>query len=118
MTTLLRRFVAHLIVNALAIWLVAQVVSGIHFDGNLIALLAVALIFAIVNTLIKPVVNLLTLPLTVLTLGLFALIVNALMLLLTGALAPSFSVDGLIPALIGGIVIGIVSTVLNWFIKG
>jgi putative membrane protein len=97
----LGRLVAHLIVNALAIWLVAQVVAGIHFNGDLIALVVVALIFAVVNTLIKPVVNLLTLPLTVLTLGLFALIVNALMLLLTGALAPSFSVDGFIPALIG-----------------
>jgi len=111
------RLLAHLVVNAFALWLAAQVISGVHFDGNLLALAVLALIFGIVNTLIKPLVVLLTLPLTVLTLGLFALVINALMLLLTSALASSYSIDGFIPALLASILISIVSTVLNWFIK-
>jgi putative membrane protein len=111
------RFVAHLIVNAIALWLAAEVISGVHFDGSLIALLGIALIFGIVNTLIKPLVKLFTLPLTVVTLGLFALVINAAMLLLTSALASSYSIDGLIPALLASILISVVSTVLNWFIK-
>jgi len=111
------RLLVHLVVNAFALWLAAQVISGVHFDGSLLALAVLALIFGIVNTLIKPLVVLLTLPLTVVTLGLFALVINALMLLLTSALASSYSVDGFIPALLASILISIVSTVLNWFIK-
>ena len=61
--------------------------------------------------------RLLTLPLTVLTLGLFALVVNAVMLLLTSALDASYKVDGFVPALLASVLISIVSTVLNWFIK-
>jgi putative membrane protein len=111
------RLVAQLVVNAFALWLAAQVINGVHFDGSLLALAVVALIFGIVNTLIKPLVRLLTLPLTVVTLGLFALVVNALMLLLTSVLDTSYSIDGFIPALLASILISIVSTVLNWFIK-
>jgi putative membrane protein len=115
--TMVGRFVAHLVVNAFALWLAAQVISGVHFDGSLLSLAVLALIFGIVNTLIKPLVSLLTLPLTVVTLGLFALVINALMLLLTSALDTSYSIDGFIPALLASILISIVSTLLNWFIK-
>jgi putative membrane protein len=111
------RLIAHLVINGIALWLAAQVINGVHFDGSLLQLSVLALIFGIVNTLIKPLVGLLTLPLTVVTLGLFALVVNALMLLLTSAIAGSYSVDGFLPALLASILISIVSTVLNWFIK-
>jgi putative membrane protein len=91
-------------------------VSGITWDGMLVTLLAIAVVFGVVNWLIKPIISLLTLPLTLLTLGLFALVVNALMLVLTDQFVSGYSVDGLWPALLGGIVISIVSTILNWFI--
>jgi putative membrane protein len=112
------RLVAQLVVNAFALWLAAQWIDGVDFNGDLTSLALVALVFGVVNTLIKPLVNLLTLPLTVLTLGLFALVVNALMLLLTSWLVGTYTVDGFIPALLASLLISIVSTVLNWFIKG
>ena len=115
--TTVGRLISHLIINGIALWLAAQFISGVHFDGNLISLVVLALVFGVVNTLIKPIVRLLTLPLTLLTLGLFALVVNALMLLLTSALDSSYGVDGFIPALLASIFISVVSTVLNWFIR-
>jgi putative membrane protein len=115
--TTVGRLISHLIINGIALWLAAQFITGVHFDGDLSSLAVLALVFGVVNTLIKPVVRLLTLPLTVLTLGLFALVVNALMLLLTSALDTSYSVDGFVPALLASLLISVVSTVLNWFIK-
>ena len=85
--------------------------------GGVLDLLILGLIFGIVNWIIKPLVVLLTLPLTILTLGLFALVVNALMLMLTSALAPNYHVDGFLPALLGSIVISILSMFINRFVK-
>ena len=115
--TTLGRLVAHLVINGFALWLAAQVITGVHFAGDLVSLLVLAVIFGVVNTLIKPIVRLLTLPLTVLTLGLFAVVVNTVMLLLTSALDASYSIDGFIPALLASVLISIVSTILNWFVK-
>jgi len=111
------RFISHILVNAFLLWIVAQLVPGIHFDGSIGALLLLGLIFGIVNAIIKPILLLLTPPLTIMTLGLFALVINALMLLLTSALSASYSVDGFFPALLGSIVISILSTVLNWVMR-
>lgn len=108
--------VAKLAINSFSLWLASQVVSGVSFTGTTLQLVVVALVFGIVNTLIKPLLLLLTLPVTVITLGLFALVINALMLLLTSALVGDYHVDGFIPALLASILISIVSTVLNWFI--
>ncbi len=108
------RLISQILVNAFILWAVAQIVPGIRFDGSFTALLILGIVFGIVNAIIKPILLLLTLPLTILTLGLFALIINALMLLLTSALVPSYQVDGFFPALLGSIAISILSTVLNW----
>ena len=116
MAQVLIRLAAQLAVNAFALWAAAEVISGVHFDGNLVALLGVAVVFGVINWLIKPVLSLLTLPLTILSLGLFALVLNALLLLLTSALVPAYGVDGFWTALIAAILISIISTVLNWFI--
>jgi putative membrane protein len=113
---MLARFVGHMVIDGFALWVAAQVVSGVHFDGNLVALAVLALIFGLLNTFIKPLVLLLTLPLTVITLGLFALVINALFLLLASAFSGSYSVDGFWPALVASVVISIISTVLNWFL--
>jgi putative membrane protein len=113
-----------LLINAVAIYVTILLVPGIGFvDGGVEVgpLLLVALIFGLVNALIKPLVALVTCPFYVLTLGLFTFIVNALMLLLTAQIASAvggrFEVDGFWAALIGGIIIAIVSTVLSIFVS-
>jgi putative membrane protein len=111
------RIISHIVVNAFLLWVVAQIVPGIRFDGSIAALLLLGLIFGIVNAVIKPIVLLLTLPLTILTLGLFALVVNALMLMLTSAFSPSYAVDGFLAALLGSIVISILSAILNHLVR-
>jgi putative membrane protein len=112
MTLLLR-----LLINAAALWLSARIIDGIAYSGSWTGLLAVALIFGAVNTFIRPVLKLLSFPITVVTLGLFALVINAGMLMLTSAIARNFdlafSVSGFVPALFGAVVISIVSAVLN-----
>lgn len=118
MTQLLVR----LVINAAALWVAASFVNGISFAGqgegiDIGVLLVVALIFGIINALIKPVVKLVTCPFYIITLGLFTFIVNAGMLLLTSTLAGGrFEVTGFWPALWGGIIISIVSTLLSIFV--
>lgn len=111
--------------NAVALFVAAQLVDGIHFVANgqvdLFNLLVVALIFGIINAVIKPFVKVATCPAFVVTLGLFTFIVNAFMLLLTGWLADllnvGFRVDGFGPAFWGAIVVSIVSLLLSMFIS-
>lgn len=81
-------------------------------DGAAPALLAV-LVLAIVNAVLRPVAQLITLPLSCLTFGLFAFVVNALMFWLVGKLVPGFRVDGFLPALFGSVVMGLISGALN-----
>ena len=101
-------FAIHLGVSALLLMLVASVVDGIKVSGGLSALLA-ALVLGLVNALVKPLVVLLTLPVTILTLGLFLFVINALMLMLTSALVPGFKVRGFTAALIGGLLLSILN---------
>jgi putative membrane protein len=106
------------VINMAALWAAAHWVRGISTDGSWIALAGVALVFGVVNVLVKPLVTLLSLPFVILTLGLFALVVNALMLMLTSALSNSlglgFHVAGFGPALWGSIVISVVSLLLSF----
>jgi putative membrane protein len=110
------RLIARLLINMLALLVAAKLVDGITLSGWQAAVLAGA-IFGLVNAFIKPAVRFLTCPLYLLTLGLFALVVNALMLLLTSALAGAlhigFHVDGFGAALFGGIVIALVSWIAS-----
>jgi putative membrane protein len=112
------------IVNAIALLAAAFVVSGIHLSASgrpglneWVTLAIVAAIFGVINAIIRPVVLLLTLPLTIVTLGLFIFVVNALMLMLTGRLARAFDlafrVDGFGAALLGALVIAVVNFVLG-----
>jgi len=114
--------VIRLIVNAIALWVATLIVSGVELEGGstqdrVITLLVVAVIFAVVNVVVRPIVNILSLPLYVLTLGLFTFVVNALMLLLTSWIADQFdvpfNVDGFWSAVLGGLVISFVSWLLN-----
>lgn len=109
-----------LLITAAALWVATRVVGGISFTGSTGALLGVALVFGLVNAFIRPVLSLLSLPVIFLTLGLFAFVINALMLLLTSAVSGSlglgFSVAGFWAALVGSIVVSIVSAILNAFL--
>ena len=114
-------FLIRLLVNAAALWVATQIVPGVGYAGGAGPFLTVALIFGIINAIIRPVLKLLTCPLILLTLGLFALVVNGLMLWLTGRIAGAldlgFHVDGFWPAFWGALVVSIVSTILSMFVR-
>ncbi|MFN2450034.1 MAG: phage holin family protein [Candidatus Baltobacteraceae bacterium] len=105
-------FLIRLFITAIVFYLLPRFVPGIHVAGATAALIA-ALIFGIVNAIIRPLVLLLTLPLTLLTLGLFVIVVNALMFMLAAWIAPGFKVDGFGPALIGAIVMMVVGFIVS-----
>ncbi len=116
-----------LIVNAIGLFVATRIVPGITFEGDQsttgywVTVLVVALIFGLVNALVRPIITVLTCPLMILTLGLFTFIVNALMLALTSWIAQQldigFHVNGFAAALVGAIVIGIVSFLLTLFVR-
>ena len=110
-----------LLINAAALWVATRLVSGITYTGDGVSLFGVALVFGVLNVLIKPVLFLLSLPFVILTLGLFTLVLNALMLMLTAtasdALGLGFAVAGFLPALRGAIVVTIVSFGLSLFVS-
>jgi putative membrane protein len=110
-------FVVRLLVNAAALWVATQIVPGVTYAGGLLPFLGVALVFGVVNTFLRPVAKVLTFPLIILTLGLFALVVNGLMLWLTaslsGALGLGFRVSGFWASFWGALVVSVVSTLLS-----
>ena len=94
------------IVLTLIVIFAAWVIPGIEVD-NFVSAMLVCIILALINTFIKPLIQLITLPVTVLTLGLFSLVINALMLMLAGWIAPGFEVEGFLSALIGSILLSL-----------
>lgn len=113
------KLLLRLLVIAASLFVATKFVPGITFTGdNYGALLMVAVVFAVVNTIVKPILTLFSLPVVLLTLGLFLLVVNGLMLLLTSYLASrmalGFHVDGIVPAIIGSLVVSIAAAVLNF----
>ncbi len=104
------------VIQVLALFLVAHLGIGISAVG-FVPLLEAAVVLALVNLIVRPLVALLTLPITVLTLGLFGWVVAALMLWLTSAIVPGFHVAGFVPALEGAVILGLVSGVANWVIR-
>jgi len=110
-----------LVINALALWVATQAVNGISFKGDWLLLLGVSLVFGVLNIVVRPVLKLLTLPFFFITLGLFTFVLNAFMLWLTGlvsmALGFGFYVDGPGAALVGGLVVSVVSFALSLVVK-
>ncbi len=104
------------VLNALALYIVAKILPGIHLLDFGSALIAV-IVIGLVNALIKPLLFLLTLPVTIITFGLFALVLNALMLMLASALTPGFKIDGFGTALLGSILLSIVTTILHSLVR-
>ena len=113
----MRPLILHWALNAAALWVAAAIVPGLEFNGGLGRLLLIAAVFGIVNTILRPLLTILTCPLIILTLGLFTLVINALMLLVTGWLSESwnlgFTVMGFWAAFWGGLVVGLVSMGLS-----
>lgn len=116
------RFLIWVVVNALALAAAAWLLGGIEVTGDttqdrIITLVLVALIFGVINAIVEPVVKLLSLPLIILTLGLFLIVINAAMLLLTGWISEQFglgfSVDGFWTAVLGAIII----TIATWILE-
>jgi putative membrane protein len=116
------QLIIRFVVNGIALWIAALIVDGVDIEastttGEVLTVLAIAAVFAVVNIVVRPIVKILSLPLYVITLGLFTFVVNALMLLLTSWIADlldvPFHVDGFWAALLGGLVISFVSWVIN-----
>ena len=110
-------FLIRALVAAGGLWVADQVLTGISVTDWKTLLLA-GVLLGIVNAIIRPVVFFLTLPLTIVTLGLFLFVVNGLMLGLVGWVLPGFTVDGFMSAVLGAIIIGLISWVASWFIGG
>ncbi len=109
----MQNLIIRLFVNAVALWIAARLVDGIDLSGEFAPVLLVAAVFGLVNTLLKPLIMLLSLPFVILTLGLFTLVVNALMLMLTAALVASLSVTDFLAALWGSLLISLVSLLFS-----
>jgi putative membrane protein len=114
-------FLIRLLINAAALWVATQIVPGVSFNGGVLPFLGVALVFGIINATLRPVTKVLTFPLILITLGLFALVVNGLMLWLTSSLSQSlglgFHVSGFWAAFFGSLVVSIVSALLSISIR-
>ena len=111
-------FIISVLVNAAALWAAVQVLDGLEFSGDPLQWLLLALIFGVVNAVVKPILKIFTFPITIITLGLFLLVINAAMLYLTswlaGALGLTFTISGFLDAILGAIVIAIVGMALNY----
>jgi putative membrane protein len=112
-------FLLQLLINAAALWVAIHIVDGIDHRGSGWSLLLVALVFGVLNASVRPLLKLLSLPILILTLGLFIFVINALMLRLTGwvsgLLGLGFHVDGFWAAFFGGLIVSAVSLMLSIF---
>jgi putative membrane protein len=105
-----------LVLVALVFGLSAHLVNGIHINGGFLSLLWIAVIFTLVNAIVGPILRLFSLPLVVLTLGLFLLIINAVLFAITAWLSSRLSVDSFGAALLGGIIVGFFSWLGEMFL--
>ncbi len=104
-------FLIRILISALVAFGLSYMLSGVHIDGFITALI-VAVVLAVLNALVKPILVILTLPITIITLGLFLFVINALIILLGARLIDGFSVDGFWWALLFSILLSIVSSIL------
>ena len=114
-------FAIRLLVNAAALWVATRIVPGVTYDGGVLPFLCVALVFGVINATLRPITKVLTFPLIVVTLGLFALVVNGLMLWLTSSLSAfmgfGFHVNGFWAAFFGALVVSVVGSALSFSIR-
>ena len=108
-------FLTRLVVAALGLWLASALVPGIEVEGAW-TLIGAALLLGLVNAVVRPVLVVLTLPFTILTLGLFLLVINAGMLGLVAAMFERFTIAGFWSALLGAVIVSVTSWLASWFI--
>lgn len=115
----MRNFAIRVIINAVAIAITASLLSGVHVANNDIGtLLIIGLVFGIVNAIVRPILIFLTCPAVIVTLGLFLLVINGLMLLLTASLIPErLQIDGFGTAVLAGIIMGILGMIMESVLK-
>jgi putative membrane protein len=115
------RFLLRLLATAAALWIATQIVPGVEHTGQWTSLLLVALVFGVLNAVVRPILKVLTCPLILLTLGLFTFVINALMLWLTSAVSESlglgFRVAGFWPAFLGALVVTVVSVLVSVILR-
>lgn len=113
------RFLVRLLINAAALWAAVHLVPGIHFTGTPTQLLGIAIVFGVLNAVLKPILIVLSLPALILTLGLFTFVLNGVVLWatsgLSNALGLRFAIDGFWAAFLGALVVSVVSMVLSMF---
>ncbi|MBS3899950.1 MAG: phage holin family protein [Dethiobacter sp.] len=102
--------------NAAALYFAAYILDGINIDSFVAALVA-ALIWGVVNTVIRPLINLITLPINIMTLGLFTLVVNGFLLWLVAEVVKGFSIDSIWVGIVGALLLSIISSVLSILFK-
>jgi putative membrane protein len=112
---MLKQIAVTWLVVAVAIAITAGLMPSVEIDGGVLTLLGISLVFGLVNAIVGPLLHLLALPLTVVTFGLFALVVNAALLGLSAALLDSFDVGGFFPTVVAALAISVLTTVL-WFV--
>ena len=112
----MKKFLVRWLVNTVALILIEHIVSGVHVDSFWTIIVA-ALVFGILNALVRPVLILLTLPINIATLGLFTFVINAAILGMTAALVRGFVIDGFFWAIWASILLSLVSMLLSFFLK-
>ena len=100
-----------LVLNALALLATAYIVPGFHVDSFVTALIT-GVILGLINTFIRPILTIVSAPITILTLGLFSFVINAVALYLATLVVPGFKIDSITTAIIGGVVLAVVSTII------
>ncbi len=115
------KFLIRWAINAVALYAAVLIVPGLHFNGEWTGILWLALIIGLLNALVRPLLKFLTCPLIILTLGLFTILINTVLLLLTSMIGQSFgigfTVDGFWQALLGSLVISFVSVVMGFILR-
>jgi putative membrane protein len=110
------RFVLNWLINAAALWVAVELLSGLAVSSTETLFLA-ALVIGLINAVVKPILLVLTIPITVLTLGIFYLVLNGLLLYLAAALTPGFTIANFGSAFLGALIVSAVSTMLHLLIK-
>ena len=108
-------FLIRMLITAAGLWVASAIVSGLRVEG-LGTLLGAALLLGLANAVVRPLVILLTLPITVLTLGFFLLVINGMMLLLVASFLDGFQLHGFLPAILGSIVVSLTGWVASWYV--
>lgn len=111
---MIRKIIARIIINAAALFATAYFIPGIHFEGGIPALLLAGLLLGLLNTFVKPLLTILSCPLILLTLGLFYIIINTIILYILSFLMPGYSLYSPISALLGSILISFLNWILSW----